>query len=56
MQRATNVRDAEYYLKEVRGKFAMSMEDQNFAMTQMLEFFVRRGNKQPITQRNLEKP
>merc|ERR1712060_615703 len=27
--------DAEYYLKEVKGKLALSMEDQNVAMTQM---------------------
>jgi len=48
--------DAEYYLKEVKGKFAMSMEDQNLAMTQMLESFVRRGNKQSIPQQNVAKP
>ena len=32
--------DAEYYLKEVKGKLALSMEDENLAMTQMLESFV----------------
>ena len=34
----------------------MSMEDQNLAMTQMLESFVRRGNKQSIPQQNVAKP
>merc|ERR1719150_544058 len=48
--------DAEYYLKEVKGKFAMSMEDQNLAMTQMLESFVARSNKPSMTQQNTAKP
>merc|ERR1712156_182821 len=48
--------DAEYYLKEVKGKFAMSMEDQNLAMTQMLESFVARSNKPSMTQQNVAKP
>merc|ERR1712109_54274 len=32
--------DAPYYLKEVRGKKVLSTEDQNEAMTKMLESFV----------------
>merc|ERR1712156_1203397 len=48
--------DAEYYLKEVKGKFAMSMEDQNLAMTQMLESFVARSNKPSMTQQNTARP
>ena len=48
--------DAEYYLKEVKGKFAMSMEDQNLAMTQILESFVARSNTPSMTQQNTARP
>jgi len=37
--------DAPYYLKEVRGKKVLSTEDQNEAMTQMLEAFVANDGK-----------
>jgi len=40
--------DAEYYLKEVKEKLALSMEDQNLAMTQMLESFVANTNKPSV--------
>jgi len=48
--------DAEYYLKEVKGKLALSMEDQNLAMTQMLESFVKHGNKQNVHQQSAARP
>merc|ERR1712133_247354 len=44
--------DAEYYLKEVKEKLALSMEDQNLAMTQMLESFAAHSNKPSIHQQN----
>merc|ERR1712112_281812 len=37
--------DAPYYLKEVRGKKVLSTEDQNEAMTKMLESFVANDGK-----------
>merc|ERR1711872_753671 len=37
--------DAPYYLKEVRGKKILSTEDQNEAMTKMLESFVANDGK-----------
>merc|ERR1712055_614646 len=45
--------DAEYYLKEVKGILALSTEDQNLAMTQMLESFVAHSNKPSIHQQKL---
>ena len=48
--------DAEYYLKEVKEKLALSMEDQNLAMTQMLESFVAHSNKPRIHQQNTASP
>ena len=46
--------DAEYYLKEVKGKLALSMEDENLAMTQMLESFVAHSsNNKPYTNKML---
>jgi len=48
--------DAEYYLKEVKEKLALSMEDQNLAMTQMLESFVAHSNKPSIHQQNTARP
>merc|ERR1712150_32152 len=38
--------DAPYYLKEVRPKKVLSTEDQNEAMTKMLESFVANDGKQ----------
>ena len=49
--------DAEYYLKEVKGKLALSMEDENLAMTQMLESFVAHSSKQQtVHQQNAVRP
>ena len=48
--------DAEYYLIEVKEKLAHSMEDQNLAMTQMLESFVAHSNKPSIHQQNTARP
>jgi len=48
--------DAEYYLKEVKGKFAMSMEDQNLAMTQIIESFVARSNIPSESKQNDARP
>merc|ERR1719436_1128993 len=42
--------DAPYYLKEVRGKKVLSTEDQNEAMTKMLESFVANDGKSPVQQ------
>merc|ERR1712223_1458773 len=42
--------DAPYYLKEVRGKKVLSTEDQNEAMTKMLESFVANDGKSPAQQ------
>ena len=49
--------DAEYYLKEVKGKLALSIEDENLAMTQMLESFVAHSSKQQtMHQQNAARP
>jgi len=47
--------DAPYYLKEVRGKKVLSTEDQNEAMTKMLESFVAFDGKQHQVQQNVTK-
>ena len=44
--------DAPYYLKEVRGKKVLSTEDQNEAMTKMLESFVANDGKSPAQQQS----
>merc|ERR1712179_56006 len=44
--------DAAYYLKEVKAKLVLSMEDQNTAMSQMLESFVTFSSKQTTMQQN----